>query len=280
MTVENIDIVKELVKKELDAITKMLNEYPLPLSLAMLLNRYAILYMSKLMGPERPRARPDLLKNFIEAIRGGYTEDIQITFMKLLWNYNNLEKDPLELREIWPSWLPFCPLKYVYFILDHGRMQRTDKMVKGALLHTALEAIFGPIYKPEEARIRLDNGWEIVGRPDLIIDDVIIEFKYTTRPNNAEYAKDQLMFYLGALEYEKGYVFAIHPDRFYVVVHEVTYDDFSFHYLLNKALSVSDAVDMVLEGQKIPIARLRGQMPEYEWECLRCPYHRECLLKK
>lgn len=63
MTVENIDIIKELVKKELDAITKMLNEYPLPLSLAMLLNRYAILYMSKLMGPERPKARPDLLKN-------------------------------------------------------------------------------------------------------------------------------------------------------------------------------------------------------------------------
>lgn len=125
-------------------------------------------------------------------------------------------------------------------------------------------------YAPEEASYDL-GGMRLVGRPDMIVDDVVMIFRPASSPPDAPEAGD--MLYLNACMW-------VHGKTDGVVVY-VTGDRSESSFSLTRDKKMFEETvrrvrvlgDLLAEGKRLPIL-------EPSAECSSCQYYQRCYTKE
>lgn len=228
-----------------------------------------------------------LAKEFEDALQQDDYETLEEVFSRMLFEYD--EKD-FEVGEIHVSSLGYCELKTVLQIAHNIKTPVVTKMAKGKLLHFGIESILRTakekgFFKEEikfedevQVEYNLGNGWKIVGTPDVVIWDTVIDFKFSRLWENADYEhyRAQLNTYAVLLGKEKALLVVIDERDFNnVKVFPFEVSEELFEETVKKAKRIAKAVRDIWDG-KIPSNLDWDRIPEFEWECRYCPVKDKC----
>ena len=155
-------------------------------------------------------------------------------------------------NEIPAKMLAFCWKRYSS--TDTEELLQNPRVVIGVLLHRGLEKYFGYEDRPKNVIKRPIGEYVIVGMPDLILDDTVYEFKYSTSTPKEprEWDIRQLRVYKWITGKQKGEIVYFTPLR--IKTFEV-----------NEPATDEEIIDW-----------LRYRWAKYRWECARCPFRHEC----
>ncbi|CAI1494160.1 protein of unknown function (plasmid) [Thermococcus nautili] len=221
------------------------------------------------------------------ALENGDFEEVGEAFAELLFTYD--ERD-FEDKEIHVSSLDYCELKTALQIAYRIKTEQNTKMIKGKLLHFALESILEKgrelgIFKndvsfEDESAVSYDlgNGWKIVGRPDFVIGDVVVDFKFSRLWDGATY--DHYAMQVNTYAYLLGKKMAMlvvidERDFQRVKVFPFVVSEEKFRETVEKAKRIAKAVEDLRAG-KTPTGLKTENMPVFDWECRYCPVKAIC----
>lgn len=170
---------------------------------------------------------------------------------KLIDESNNWNRERQD-NEVPAKQLAFCWKRYSSKTTEE--LMEVPQVIIGTLIHRGLEHYFGYEDKPDNVLKKPIGEYVIVGMPDLVKDDTVYEFKYsTTTPREPKpWDETQLRVYLWMTGKPKGELVYFTPRN--IKVFEV-----------DEALSDEDIIRL-----------LRYKWAKYRWECSRCPFKHEC----
>ena len=105
-----------------------------------------------------------------------------------------------------------CFCRYKVLNEPYEAVASKERVLVGQLIHKAIDRIIG--YQGE-SYVKKVGDYEVVGTPDLIIGDKLIEIKFTTKVPKEPRMHDsmQLRLYMWLLDKDVGYLWYISPDE-------------------------------------------------------------------
>lgn len=175
----------------------------------------------------------------------------EILVRKLIEAQESWSRERAE-NEIPAKQLVFCWKRYTS--KDPKELMQNPRVIIGTLVHRGIEHYFGFEDKEDNVVKKQIGEYVIVGMPDLIMDDVVFEFKYSTSPPKEpkEWDINQLKIYLWLTGKPVGELVYITP-------------------LKIKTFKVTEpSTDEEILGW------IRYRWAKYRWECATCPFRHEC----
>jgi len=171
-------------------------------------------------------------------------------------------------------------LYYIYYLYYKAKTDEkiNDYIIEGTLMHFIVEKIVNKmisesLINPEDVRCEVDvekvfNGNVIKGRVDLIINDTIVEFKFTHNHRLIYYSPRlwhfaQVNLYMWMTGLRKGLIIYIHLPTLKVRYWKVNYDE---ELVMNRLRKIPELF-MVKYGKE----------PDKEnFGCEDCPIYAQC----
>lgn len=137
-------------------------------------------------------------------------------------------------------------LCYCRYKVLNEKIILNEKMIVGSIVHEGVNSILGNFSKSFVKRV---GSYIVVGNPDIVFDDCIVEIKFSSY--KVDYAREhdelQLKIYLWMSGYEKGYLWYITPMEF-------------TEFEVLSTLKDSDILDLISKPKS----------PMWSWECRYC----------
>jgi len=183
------------------------------------------------------------------------------------------ERQKRNEKEIFVADITKC-LRKAYYSILYPKPQRPQTVI-GKMLHFSLEKMLENHIKAlfeVSFVLRLNNGWLLKGRCDMMQDDEIYEFKFVrnikrARENISYYL--QLQLYLHAFKAKKGYLVFINRETLDFEAIEVILDA----CIAEKLIEDAEYLAKCLESKTAP----EKQSPRYNKECEFCEYCDRCF---
>jgi len=180
------------------------------------------------------------------------------------------EREP---QSISISSLPWCLRRAYFNILFNANPNPTPKMIRGKIMHYALQEM--PCFKGCKFELKIErplrNGWKLLGHIDVYDPDekIVYEFKFTDKLDN--HVVDPFYFaqanaYAVLMDADLFFLVKVNPNTFDVLVLYGEPDKDAFTALRDRALLILDCI----ESEQLPPG------PEQEWECKNCVYNVVC----
>jgi CRISPR/Cas system-associated exonuclease Cas4 (RecB family) len=180
-------------------------------------------------------------------------------------------------KEIYVTEIIGCQRKAWFRIFYNANPLPTPPMLLGKLLHIAMQNIlnsnnyFKNCKFEVECSSDLGNGWKLKGRADVVLDDAVLEFKFTKSPQFNK-ARDmyyiQTSIYCTLLEKPQGFLIMIDKNKFVIDVIRVEPSKELFDESIKRAQKIIEAV----ESKTIP----QDESPRYPFECDHCEWKIFC----
>jgi len=169
---------------------------------------------------------------------------------------------------------------YIYWLYNKSPIEHriNNFIIEGTLMHFVIEKIVKKLIEegavsPEHVKSEIDvekefNGITIKGRVDLIINDTIVEFKFTHNPRliyglPKVWHIAQVNLYMWMTGLRKGLIIYIHLPSLNVKMWKVSYDD---ELVSNRLSKVNDVM----------IAKHGKEVEKEMFGCDICPIYAQC----
>jgi len=165
-------------------------------------------------------------------------------------------------NEIWVSDLISCKKKVEFYRKFPEMFIIEPKLYIGKFIHTGIQEVLKEIYENVEIEKEVEkeiDGKIIKGRVDAILDDTILEIKYTSNTNLKEpypHHIIQLKIYLWLTQKNKGKLIYITPNNL-------------LEFDVDGEFKDEDIIELI-KNEKSPM---------WDWECCYCPFKPLCSQK-
>jgi CRISPR/Cas system-associated exonuclease Cas4 (RecB family) len=175
-------------------------------------------------------------------------------------------------KEIFVTDVIYCWRRAWFTYKFKSKLPPSPKMVLGKLIHSSLPFVFDGYYANYEVPVshELKDGWILTGKADMVLDDVVYEFKFThdsfNRVSPAYFV--QVEAYISMLNKSIGYLVLVDRNTFDVKMIRIERDDKIFDAFIKEAEELID----VFRGDELPFVN----SPRHEFECKHCPLFSVC----